>query len=44
MEVATCTSAFGVHYALRYTLTVEVCELFDQVHILQQPGSAFADS
>jgi len=43
LEVAVRTGTFSVNYTLRDALTVEVCELLDEMYILQQNGPTFAD-
>jgi hypothetical protein len=44
LEVTVCTSTFGVNHTLGDALTVEVSELLDQMYILQEHWTPFADS
>ena len=43
LEVAVRAGTFSVNHTLRNALTVEVRELLDKKHILQQNRSTFAD-
>jgi len=43
LEVSVGTGTFSVNDALRDAFAVEVSEFFDQVYVLQQYGSTFAN-